>query len=96
LGLLLSLGKPIGTFYLTCLVFILVVLGATARFRGFGILKFIRYIREEPLIVLGTSSSEWVLPRMMAKKECLGVQKSTVSSPLRCWRWATCRSRGSR
>jgi aerobic C4-dicarboxylate transport protein len=48
LGLLLSLGKLIGTFYLTCRVFILVVLGATARFRGFGILKFIRYIRGNP------------------------------------------------
>jgi aerobic C4-dicarboxylate transport protein len=77
-GSLLSLGKLMGTFYLTCLVFVLVVLGAIARFHGFGILKFIRYIKEELLIVLGTSSSESVLPRMMAKMENLGVQKSTV------------------
>ena len=67
-----------GTFYLTCLVFILVVLGLIARLHGFSILKFIRYIKEELLIVLGTSSSESVLPRMMAKMENLGVKKSTV------------------
>jgi len=77
-GSLLSLGKLMGTFYLTCLVFILFVLGAIARYHGFSILKFIRYIKEELLIVLGTSSSESVLPRMMAKLENLGVQKSTV------------------
>jgi len=73
-----SLGKLMGTFYLTCLVFVLVVLGLIARFHGFSILKFIRYIKEELLIVLGTSSSESVLPRMMAKLENLGVRKSTV------------------
>jgi aerobic C4-dicarboxylate transport protein len=78
LGSLLSLGKLMGTFYLTCLVFILVVLGTVARVHGFSILKFIRYIKEELLIVLGTSSSESVLPRMMAKLENLGVKKSTV------------------
>jgi len=77
-GSLLSLGKLMGTFYLTCLIFILVVLGLIARFHGFSILKFIRYIKEELLIVLGTSSSESVLPRMMAKMENLGVKKSTV------------------
>src|SRR5216117_248899 len=77
-GSLLSLGKLMGTFYLTCLVFILIVLGLIARFHGFSILKFIRYIKEELLIVLGTSSSESVLPRMMAKMENLGVKKSTV------------------
>ena len=77
-GSLLSLAKLMGTFYLTCLVFILVVLGTIARFHGFSILKFIRYIKEELLIVLGTSSSESVLPRMMAKLENLGVKKSTV------------------
>ena len=77
-GSLLSLGKLMGTFYLTCLVFILVVLGIIARVHGFSILKFIRYIKEELLIVLGTSSSESVLPRMMAKLENLGVKKSTV------------------
>jgi aerobic C4-dicarboxylate transport protein len=77
-GSLVSLGKLMGTFYLTCLVFILVVLGLIARIHGFSILKFIRYIKEELLIVLGTSSSESVLPRMMAKMENLGVKKSTV------------------
>ena len=77
-GSLLSLGKLMGTFYLTCLVFILLVLGTIARMHGFSILKFIRYIKEELLIVLGTSSSESVLPRMMAKLENLGVKKSTV------------------
>jgi len=75
---LLSLGKLMATFYLTCLVFILLVLGLIARLHGFSILKFIRYIKEELLIVLGTSSSESVLPRMMAKMENLGVKKSTV------------------
>src|SRR5204862_3191723 len=52
--------------------------GLIARFHGFSILKFIRYIKEELLIVLGTSSSESVLPRLMAKMEHLGVKKSTV------------------
>jgi aerobic C4-dicarboxylate transport protein len=78
LGSLLSLGKLMGTFYLTCLLFILVVLGLISRYHGFSIVKFIRYIKEELLIVLGTSSSESVLPRMMAKLENLGVKKSTV------------------
>jgi aerobic C4-dicarboxylate transport protein len=78
LGSLMSLGKLMATFYLTCLVFIFVVLGLIARACGFSILKFIRYIKEELLIVLGTSSSESVLPRMMAKLENLGVRKSTV------------------
>jgi aerobic C4-dicarboxylate transport protein len=77
-GSLLSLGKLMGTFYLTCLVFILVVLGTIARLHGFSILKFVGYIKEVLLIVLGTSSSESVLPRMMAKMENLGVKKSTV------------------
>ena len=74
-GSLVSLGKLMGTFYLTCLVFILVVLGIIARLHGFGIWKFIKYIKEELLIVLGTSSSESVLPRMMAKLENLGRQE---------------------
>ena len=78
LGSLLSLGKLMGTFYATCLFFILVVLGLIAKAHGFSVLKFIRYIKEELLIVLGTSSSESVLPRMMAKMENLGVKKSTV------------------
>jgi aerobic C4-dicarboxylate transport protein len=78
LGSLLSLGKLMGTFYATCLVFIFVVLGLIARFHGFSIWKFIKYIKEELLIVLGTSSSESVLPRMMAKMENLGARKSVV------------------
>jgi aerobic C4-dicarboxylate transport protein len=77
-GSLLSLGKLMGTFYATCLFFIFVVLGLIARFHGFSIWKFIKYIKEELLIVLGTSSSESVLPRMMAKMENLGAKKSVV------------------
>ncbi len=78
LGSLLSLAKLMGTFYLTCVVFIFGVLGLIARFHGFSIFRFLRYIREELLIVLGTSSSEAALPRMMAKMEALGAGKSTV------------------
>lgn len=77
-GSLLSLGKLMGTFYFTCLFFIFVVLGLIARFHGFSVWKFVKYIKEELLIVLGTSSSESVLPRMMAKMENLGVRKSVV------------------
>ena len=75
---LLSLGALMATFYITCLVFIFVVLGGIARYNGFSIWKFIKYIKEELLIVLGTSSSESVLPRMMAKMENLGARKSVV------------------
>ena len=78
LGSLTSLAKLMGTFYVTCLLFIFVVLGLVARFHGFSIWKFIKYIKEELLIVLGTSSSESVLPRMMEKMENLGAKKSTV------------------
>jgi aerobic C4-dicarboxylate transport protein len=75
---LVQLGKLMGTFYATCLFFIFVVLGLIARLHGFSIWKFIKYIKEELLIVLGTSSSESVLPRMMAKMENLGAKKSVV------------------
>jgi aerobic C4-dicarboxylate transport protein len=78
LGSLLSLGKLMGTFYATCLIFIFGVLGTIARVHGFSIWKFIKYIKEELLIVLGTSSSESVLPRMMAKMENAGARKSVV------------------
>ncbi|MBO9650070.1 MAG: dicarboxylate/amino acid:cation symporter [Variovorax sp.] len=78
IGSLFQLGKLMGTFYLTCLLFIFVVLGTIARFHGFSIWKFIKYIKEELLIVLGTSSSESVLPRMMEKMENLGANKTTV------------------
>ena len=77
-GTLLSLAKLMGTFYATCLLFIFVVLGIIARLHGFSIWKFIKYIKEELFIVLGTSSSESVLPRMIAKLENLGVKKSVV------------------
>jgi aerobic C4-dicarboxylate transport protein len=77
-GSLLSLAKLMGAFYITCLIFIFLVLGTVARLHGFSVWKFIKYIKEELLIVLGTSSSESVLPRMMAKLENLGVRKSTV------------------
>jgi aerobic C4-dicarboxylate transport protein len=75
---LLSLGKLMIAFYTTCIVFIVVVLGIIAALAGFNIFKFIRYIKEELLIVLGTSSSESVLPRMLAKMENLGCEKSVV------------------
>lgn len=77
-GTLAQLGQLMITFYATCLVFIFVVLGTIAKVHGFSILKFIKYIKEELFIVLGTSSSESVLPRMMAKIENLGVTKSVV------------------
>jgi len=75
---LFSLGKLMGSFYLTCLLFIFIVLGIIARLNGFNIFKFVRYIKEELLIVLGTSSSETVLPRMMEKMEVLGANKTCV------------------
>lgn len=75
---LVSLASLMATFYLTCLLFIFIVLGAICRYHGFSIIKFIRYIKEELLIVLGTSSSESVLPRMMAKLEQAGAAKQTV------------------
>ena len=78
LGSLVQLGSLMLTFYATCLLFVFVVLGLVARWAGFSIVKFLRYIKEELLIVLGTSSSETVLPRMMAKLENLGVRKSVV------------------
>jgi aerobic C4-dicarboxylate transport protein len=77
-GTLLSLGKLMAAFYLTCLIFIFVVLGGIARLAGFSIWKFIKYIKEELLIVLGTSSSESVLPRMINKLENLGCKESVV------------------
>lgn len=75
---LLALARLMGCFYLTCVLFVLFVLGSIARLHGFSILAFVRYIREELLIVLGTSSSETVLPRMLRKMEDLGVRKSIV------------------
>lgn len=73
-----NLGLLMACFYVTCLAFILIVLGVVARLHGFRILSFLRYIREELLIVLGASSSEAGLPRLMAKLEKLGAHKSVV------------------
>ena len=78
LGSLLPLLKLVGTFYVTSLLFVLVVLGLVARVIGFSILRFLVYIKEELLIVLGTSSSEAALPQLMAKLENLGCSKSVV------------------
>lgn len=77
-GTLVQLGQLIICFYITCILFVVVVLGSIARATGFSIFKFIRYIREELLIVLGTSSSESALPRMLDKMEKLGCRKSVV------------------
>ena len=77
-GSLVQLGYLMACFYVTCVLFILVVLGGIARAHGFSVLKLIRYIREELMIVLGTSSSESALPRMLAKMERLGAKKSVV------------------
>ncbi|EKT4522242.1 dicarboxylate/amino acid:cation symporter [Pseudomonas putida] len=77
-GSLVQLSYLMICFYVTCLLFILVVLGSICRFHGFSVLKLIRYIREELMIVLGTSSSESALPRMLAKMERLGAKKSVV------------------
>jgi aerobic C4-dicarboxylate transport protein len=75
---LVNLLQLIATFYLTSLLFVLVVLGTIARFAGFSILRFLGYIKDELLIVLGTSSSETVLPHMIQKMEHLGASKSVV------------------
>lgn len=77
-GALWNLFELIMTFYATALLFVLLVLGAIARFSGFSILRFIGYIKDELLIVLGTSSSETVLPHMLQKMERLGASRSVV------------------
>jgi aerobic C4-dicarboxylate transport protein len=77
-GSLFSLGKLMATFYATCLIFVFVVLGLIARVHGFSVWKLVKYIKEELLVVLGTSSSESVLPRMMEKMENLGARRTTV------------------
>jgi aerobic C4-dicarboxylate transport protein len=78
LGALVNLGYLIFTFYLASILFVLLVLGGIARAFGFSILRFIAYIKDELLIVLGTSSSETVLPRMITKMEALGASRSVV------------------
>src|SRR5258707_961443 len=78
IGSLFSLGKLMACVYLTCLLFIFIVLGTIARLTGFSLWRFLRYIKEEILIVLGTSSSEAALPRMITKLENLGCAKPVV------------------
>ena len=77
-GSLAAYGQLLGTYYATAFFFVIVVLGLVCRLAGFSLLAFLRYIREELLIVLGTSSSESALPRLMAKLERLGCNKSVV------------------
>lgn len=73
-----NLLKLIGTFYATSLIFVVLILGTIAHFAGFSIFRFIAYIKDELLIVLGTSSSETVLPDMMLKLERLGAPRSII------------------
>ena len=77
-GTLLSLGKLMAAVYLTCFLFVVVVLGAVLRIVGLGLVRFVRYLADEILIVIGTSSSESALPRLMAKMEHLGCSKPVV------------------
>ena len=77
-GTLISLGKLMACVYLTCLLFVFVVLGTIARLTHFSLWQFLRYIKEEILIVLGTSSSEAALPRMLSKLENVGCAKPVV------------------
>jgi aerobic C4-dicarboxylate transport protein len=78
IGSLLSLGKLMAGVYLTCLLFIILVLGTIVRLAGLGLFALLRYIGEEILLVLGTSSSESALPRLMLKLEQLGCSKPVV------------------
>ncbi|HMN72068.1 MAG TPA: C4-dicarboxylate transporter DctA [Rhodoblastus sp.] len=77
-GSLLSLGRLLVDFYIACIFFIVVVLGLIARMAGFSLWKLVRYIREELLIVLATTSSETVLPRMIVKMEEAGCEEGVV------------------
>ena len=78
IGALVQLGALLGVFYLTSIIFIVAVLGTVAWLSGFSIFRFLAYIREELMIVLGTASSETVLPQMMEKLERLGADKPVV------------------
>ena len=78
IGTLLQLGQMMAGVYLTCAMFVFVVLGGVCRLAGFSVWKFLKYIREEIVITIGTSSSEAVLPRLMAKLERLGCSKPVV------------------
>ncbi len=78
LGSLLSLGQLMAGMYVTCLLFVFVILGGIARVTGFSLIRFLKYISEEILIVLGTSSSESALPKIMEKLERIGCPKPIV------------------
>ena len=78
LGSIVSLGKLMGTMYITCILFVVLVLGAIARLCGFSLWKFLKYIKDELFTVLGTSSSESVVPQLMRKLEHAGVSKPVV------------------
>lgn len=77
-GSLKQLGMLVALFYLTCAVFVTLVLGTILRLAGFDIFKLLRYLREELLVVLGTASSDSVLPQVMRKLELMGIRNSTV------------------
>lgn len=78
LGTLGKLGLLVVLFYVTCAIFVLGVLGLILRMTGFSIIKLLKYLREELLVVLGTASSDAVLPQVMRKLECMGIKQSTV------------------
>ncbi len=78
LGSIVSLGKLMATMYLTCFLFVVLVLGIISRLSGFSLWKFLKYIKDEIFTVLGTSSSESVVPQLMRKLEHAGVSKSVV------------------
>lgn len=78
LGSIVSLGKLMGTMYLTCFLFVVIVLGSIARLSGFSLWKFLKYLKDELFTVLGTSSSESVVPQLMTKLENVGVSKPVV------------------
>ncbi|WP_223521751.1 C4-dicarboxylate transporter DctA [Pseudomonas sp. GL-B-19] len=82
IGTLLSLGQLLIALYVTTLIFIVIVLGAVARWSGMPLFQFLRYFKDEILITLGTCSTEAVLPRMMVKLEKLGCRKSVVGMVL--------------
>lgn len=78
LGSIVSLGKLMATMYITCFLFVVIILGFISRLSGFSLWKFLKYIKEELFTVLGTSSSESVVPQLMTKLERVGVSKPVV------------------
>jgi len=77
-GSLKQLGMLVALFYVTCAIFVTLVLGSILRLAGFNIFKLLKYLREELLVVLGTASSDSVLPQVMRKLELMGIKSSTV------------------